>query len=236
MSLIKLQAINKIYGKGDNIVRALKDINLTIEKGELLSIIGTSGSGKSTMLNLLGLLDRQSEGNYFFNDRAINDFSKNELADLRNLEIGFVFQSFFLIPKLTAEQNVMLPLLYRDISTAKASEQAKKMLNRFDIAHLSHHLPSQMSGGQQQRVALARALVGDPEVILADEPTGALDSKTSQSVMDAFHDLRENENKTIIIVTHDLHVAEQCCRIVQLKDGEIIDDRRNSPIDTGSEQ
>lgn len=225
MSLIKLQHIQKFYSPKENPVHALKDINLTINDNELVAIVGASGSGKSTMLNTLGLLDRPSAGQYILSGKEVSILDDDELSVARNQKIGFVFQSFFLIAKLNALQNVMLPLLYRNMAVPDAAKKAKKYLDKFGIAHLHHHRPNQLSGGQQQRVALARALVGEPDIILADEPTGALDSKTGQEVMRQFIELQESEQKTVIIVTHDMGVAHQCHRIIKIADGKIKEDR-----------
>lgn len=222
--VIKLVDIVKRYQSGTMDVLALNQINLSILKGELVSIVGASGSGKSTLLNILGLLDRPTSGEYFLSEREVSHLSDDELSSQRNLKIGFVFQSFFLLPRLTAMQNVMMPLLYRDIPKEISKEKSLKILEKLNIAHLHHHKPNQLSGGQQQRVALARALVGEPEVILADEPTGALDTHTSQEVLNLFLELNEKENKTIIIVTHDLDIAHECPRIIKVQDGKIISD------------
>lgn len=222
--VIKLVDVVKHYQSGTMDVLALNKINLSIFPGELVSIVGSSGSGKSTLLNILGLLDRPTSGEYFLSEREVSHLSDDELSLERNLKIGFVFQSFFLLPRLTALQNVMMPLLYRDTQKDQAKEKSLKILEKLNIAHLHHHKPNQLSGGQQQRVALARALVSEPEVILADEPTGALDTHTSQEVLNLFLELNEKENKTIIIVTHDLDIAHECPRIVKLQDGKILSD------------
>jgi putative ABC transport system ATP-binding protein len=224
LSLIELKHIDKIYNPGENAVHALKNINLTINQNELIAIVGASGSGKSTMLNTLGLLDRPTSGNYIFSGDEVSSLGDDELSIARNQKIGFVFQSFFLINKLNALQNVMLPLLYRNMTIPEAAKKAHDYLDKFSIAHLHHHRPNQLSGGQQQRVALARALVGEPDVILADEPTGALDSKTGQEVMRQFIALQEQEKKTVIIVTHDLGVAKQCNRVIKIADGMVKSD------------
>lgn len=221
MSLIKLNNIEKIYGIGENQVTALHNINFSIKSGELVSIIGASGSGKTTLMNILGLLDLPTRGQYYLDDIEISHLNDNQLAETRNRKIGFVFQSFFLILKLTAKQNVMLPLLYRNMSVVEAGNKASAMLKHLGIAKFEHHRPNQLSGGQQQRVALARALVGEPEVILADEPTGALDTKNSRAVMQEFIRLNEAEKRTLIIVTHDPHIAEQCPRVIKISDGEL---------------
>lgn len=225
LPIIKLVNIGKTYHTGMTDLTALHDINLTINSGELVAIMGASGSGKSTLLNILGLLDRPTCGEYFLLDKPVAHLSDDEQAYIRNLKISFVFQSFFLLPRLTALQNVMLPLIYRDTEKALARNLALSKLEKLNIAHLHHHKPNQLSGGQQQRVALARALVTEPEVILADEPTGALDTHTSQEVMNLLLTLNEKEHKTIIIVTHDSDVAHECPRMIKVQDGKIIYDR-----------
>ena len=222
--VIKLVDVVKHYQSGTMDVLALNKINLSILPGELVSIVGSSGSGKSTLLNILVLLDRPTSGEYFLSEREVSHLSDDELSLERNLKIGFVFQSFFLLPRLTALQNVMMPLLYRDTPKEQAKEKSLTLLEKLNIAHLHHHKPNQLSGGQQQRVALARALVGEPEVILADEPTGALDTHTSQEVLNLFLELNEKENKTVIIVTHDLEIAHECPRIIKVQDGKILSD------------
>jgi putative ABC transport system ATP-binding protein len=205
----------------ENSLTVLKGVSLTIEQGELVAIIGASGSGKSSLLNILGLLDRPSTGTYHLQDKEVSSLPDKELARLRNQMIGFVFQSFFLLPRLTAVQNVGLPLLYRGTPSAEAKQRCLAMLERVGMTNWAQHKPSQLSGGQQQRVAIARALVGTPSVILADEPTGALDSKTSQDVIDLFTTLNKQDRVTIIIVTHDPKIAAQCQRVIRIQDGLI---------------
>ena len=219
--LIDLQKVSKTYQLGHANCFALKEIDLSLNRGELLAIIGASGSGKSTLMNIMGFLDRPSEGSYFFEGKEVSHLSDNELSLVRNKKIGFVFQSFFLLPRFNALQNVMLPLFYRDESKEKSKEKALNMLKKVGMEKFSYHKPNELSGGQQQRVAIARALVGDPEVIFADEPTGALDSKTGQEVMDLFLELNKKEKRTIVIVTHDKEVSDLCQRTVILKDGLI---------------
>lgn len=225
--VIKLTDIYKVYKSGDTEVIGLDHINLTIEQGELTAIMGQSGSGKSTMLNIVGLLDRATSGSYKLSGVESKDLSDDERSTIRNRKIGFVFQSFFLLPKLNALQNVILPLHYRGEHGSAAKEKGMALLEKVGIGHLHHHRPSQMSGGQQQRVALARALVGEPDVLLADEPTGALDSATSKEVMKLLIDLNEKDGKTIVIVTHDPKVGEQCKRVVSMRDGNIVSDKEN---------
>lgn len=204
---------------GDNHVHALRSASLDIERGEMVAIVGSSGSGKSTLMNIIGFLDRPASGRYLYHDSDVANLHEDELADIRNREIGFVFQSFFLLPRLTALQNVILPLFYRGLDQADASEQAQKMLTKLKVGHLAQHRPNQLSGGQQQRVAIARALVGDPKVILADEPTGALDSDTGDEVMHLFADLHRKEGRTIVIITHDKEISRRCERVMTIKDG-----------------
>ncbi|MCP4475265.1 MAG: ABC transporter ATP-binding protein [Gammaproteobacteria bacterium] len=226
--MIEFKQVGKIYGENDNRVVALKTINLAIHHGEMVAIIGPSGSGKSTLLNLLGLLDRPNEGEYYLDGIPVSQCNDNQLAHHRNYKIGFVFQSFLLIPKLTVMQNIMLPLLYRNLSVRKARQEAEKLLNKFAILDLQKKRPNQLSGGQKQRVALCRALITNPQVILADEPTGALDSKNSDVVMAEFAALHQQKQaKTLIIVTHDPTVAERCQRIITVRDGTITDDRQS---------
>jgi len=219
--VIQLENIVKRYGKGSTEFLALKGVNLTVEQGELLAIMGSSGSGKSTMMNIIGLLDRPTSGKYILSGSDVVHMSEDELSFIRNQKIGFVFQSFFLLPKFSALHNVTLPLMYRGVSKAEATEKAMEIFKRMSIERLAHSLPSQMSGGQQQRVAISRALIGNPDLILADEPTGALDEKTSASVLELLKELHQEDKKTIVIVTHDPEVGKQCPRMVKLHDGEI---------------
>jgi len=221
--LVKLENVTKTYNLGGNSFSALKGVDFQLQAGEMTAIVGVSGSGKSTLMNIIGFLDRCTNGRYIFNDVDVSQLSEHELADIRNQKIGFVFQSFFLLPRSTALQNVMLPLFYRGTSREQAKTKALQMLEKVGVAHLANHRPSQMSGGQQQRVAIARALVGDPDVILADEPTGALDSQTGDDVMRLFTLLNEKERRTIIIITHDKGVSKRCRRTVTIKDGRIVD-------------
>lgn len=221
-SLIKLDNITKTYQLGDNAFAALKGIDFELQQGEMTAIVGMSGSGKSTLMNIIGFLDHCTTGQYFFSGQDVSHLSDHELADIRNQKIGFVFQSFFLLARSNALQNVMLPLFYRGTPRAQAKDMAMNMLEKMGVGHLAHHRPNQLSGGQQQRVAIARALVGNPDVILADEPTGALDSDTGNEVMTLLADLNRKENRTVVIITHDKEVSRRCQRTVTIKDGRMI--------------
>ncbi len=221
MPIIDLKDINKTY-QGAVPLHVLKDINLEIERGELVSIMGSSGSGKSTLLNILGILDTYDTGEYHLDGVLIKNLSENRAAELRNRMIGFVFQSFNLISYKNAIENVALPLFYQGVSRKKRNRLAMEQLERLGLADRAHHLPGELSGGQKQRVAIARSLITNPSIILADEPTGALDSKTSHDVMQIFRQLND-EGMTIVIVTHDPGVGEQTNRIIRLVDGQITD-------------
>lgn len=223
--MIKLENIKKSYYLGKEESPVLKGVSLEVNRGDLVAIVGASGSGKSTLMNIIGLLDHPTSGRYFLNEQCVAHFSSDDLAKLRNRTIGFIFQSFFLLPRLTAWQNVALPLVYRDEKPAMVRERALENLDRMGIRHLSEHRPSELSGGQQQRVAIARALIGHPHVILADEPTGALDSKTTKEVLDILEDLNRTEKATVVIITHDMDVAEGCKRIIRVQDGLVIDEK-----------
>lgn len=212
---------------GDNEVMALRDVNLCIERGEYISIMGPSGSGKSTFMNILGCLDTPSTGEYKFNGVDVSNLNDDELSDMRNREIGFVFQNFNLLPKLNAVQNVELPLAYAGVEAAERRERAVRALQRVKLADRMYHKPSELSGGQRQRVAIARALVTNPGILLADEPTGALDSKTGIEIMKLFDELHQ-EGNTIILITHELEIANYAIRNVYIKDGSIHYDRINT--------
>ena len=218
--MIQLKDISRIYQMGDERVYALKKASLHIRKGEFVSITGPSGSGKSTMMNIIGCLDCADEREYCLDGQPIQNYSEKELAKVRNRKIGFVFQNFNLLPKLSAAENVALPLVYRRMNAAKRQERVKWALSQVKLEDRMDHIPSRLSGGQQQRVAIARALAASPALLLADEPTGALDSRTSAEIMDIFHMLHE-EGNTIVIITHDEEVADQAERKIKIRDGQV---------------
>ncbi len=218
--MIDIKDLCKVYLVGDERVHALDHATLHIYPKEFVSIIGPSGSGKSTLMNIIGCLDVADAGMYRLDNQPIEAYTENELARIRNEKIGFVFQSFNLIPKLTAEENVELPLIYQKVPRAQRTERVKAALKRVGLSKRAKHLPTELSGGQQQRVAIARAIVTNPKLILADEPTGALDSKTSQEIMDIFHELHEQGN-TIVLITHDPGIARQASRSIHILDGRI---------------
>ena len=218
--MIDIKDLCKVYLVGDERVRALDHATLHIYPKEFVSIVGPSGSGKSTLMNIIGCLDVADAGSYHLDNLPIESYTENQLAQIRNQKIGFVFQSFYLIPKLTAEENVELPLIYQKVPRAQRVERVKAALERVGLSKRAKHLPTELSGGQQQRVAIARAIVTRPKLILADEPTGALDSKTSQEIMDIFHELHHQGN-TIVLITHDPNVAKQASRSIHILDGRI---------------
>ncbi len=220
-SVIKLQDVWKVYQMGEVEVPALRGVDMEVRKGEFLAIAGASGSGKSTMMNLVGCLDVPTKGKIFLGKDNVAYLTESQLAHTRGQKIGFIFQQFNLIPTLNALENVMLPLVFQDENDSKAKERASKLLKMVGLGDRMHHLPSQLSGGQMQRVAIARSLSVNPEIILADEPTGNLDSKTGGFIMDFLRKIHENDGKTIIMVTHDLHLVKFANRVVHLKDGEI---------------
>lgn len=221
--LIEVKHMMKIYNPGENEVRALDDVSLTIKRKEFVAIIGQSGSGKSTLMNMLGCLDVPTSGDYYLNGKDVSGLTDDELSDIRNEEIGFIFQGFNLIPNLTALENVELPLIYRNVSTVKRHELATESLRKVGLESRMHHKPSEMSGGQQQRVAIARALAAAPPVILADEPTGNLDSRSSKEIMQILRDLHE-EGRTVILITHDNKIAASAKRVIRILDGQIESD------------
>lgn len=220
--MIELKNIYKTYQIGAHQVHALSGVDINIAAGEFVSLMGASGSGKTTTMNILGLLDHPTSGQYYLNGNEVSQLDRKQLAYLRNRSIGFIFQSFFLLPRLNALQNVMLPLQYREEGHDNIKELSLASLEKVGMRDYFEHRPNQLSGGQQQRVAIARALVTKPSIILADEPTGALDSKTGQEVMNLLMDIHRRENTTVIIVTHDMQVANQCERIIKLKDGKLV--------------
>jgi len=225
-TLIHIEDMTKIYQMGDIQVHALQGVSLEVQEGEYVAIMGTSGSGKSTLMNMIGLLDRPTSGSYKIRGKEASQLGKGKLADLRNNEIGFVFQQFNLLARTDARRQVELPLFYAGLSGRKRRELAMAALERVGLADRAKHRPDELSGGQQQRVAIARALVNSPSLLLADEPTGALDSRTSAEVMDLFNDLHQ-QGLTIIVVTHDPLVAEHAERVVTLSDGKVTSDKAN---------
>ena len=218
--MIELRNVCKSFILGEEEIKALDNINFSVKKGDFISIIGPSGSGKSTLMNILGLLDVPDTGDYILDDVKIRIANDNTLSDLRNKKIGFIFQNFNLLPRLNAIENIEVPLMYRGVKKQEAKKQAYEYLEKVGLKGRENHLPNQLSGGQQQRVAIARALVGNPEIILADEPTGALDSKTSKEVIEVLKRLNE-EGQTIILITHDINVANQEKKIVKISDGKL---------------
>jgi putative ABC transport system ATP-binding protein len=229
--IIKLNEIARHFVVGTETVKALRSISLTIEKNEFVALMGPSGSGKSTLMNLLGCLDTPTSGNYFLNGSDVSKLNDNQLAEIRNKEIGFIFQVFNLLPRSTALENVTLPLIYAGFSKAKRIEQAKKALDSVQLSDRIQHKPNELSGGQRQRVAVARALVNEPSIILADEPTGNLDSRTSIEIMGLLEEIHRAGN-TIIVVTHEEDIARHAHRIIRLIDGNVASDERNKNIRT----
>ncbi len=232
MNIIETSHIAKVYKMGNNIVNALQDVTISIEKGEYVAFMGPSGSGKSTLMNIVGCLDTPTSGTYMLNNQLVSEMTENELAEIRNKEIGFVFQTFNLLPRASALENVALPLIYAGYSRSEREEIAMEALKNVNLADRYHHKPNELSGGQRQRVAIARALVNKPSIILADEPTGNLDTKTSYDIMRLFQDLHDQGN-TIIMVTHEDDIAHYAHRIIRLRDGLIEWDRKNENINRG---
>lgn len=222
-ALVEIKDVCKIYNPGENEVRALDHVSLTIDEQEFVAIIGHSGSGKSTLMNMLGCLDVPTSGEYWLHGQDVSALSDDELSDIRNREIGFIFQGFNLIPNLTALENVELPLIYRGVSKSVREELSVEALKKVGLEHRMDHKPSEMSGGQQQRVAIARAIAQAPPVILADEPTGNLDSNSTKEIMDILKELHK-EGRTVILITHDNEIAAQAKRVIQIRDGKIESD------------
>lgn len=222
--MIKLEGIYKIYGDTENKVTALNNINISIESGEFISITGASGSGKSTMMHIIGLLDKPTKGHYYLNNKDVSSIKENDLALIRNREIGFVFQAFNLLPRTTVIDNVMLPLIYRGEDNPKTREKAMNILENIGMKKVYNFKTNQISGGQQQRVAIARALMQEPSILLADEPTGNLDSHSSEEIMKILQDLND-KGHTIVLVTHEENIANKSKRIIIVKDGNIISDK-----------
>lgn len=227
MALIEVKNAIKTYSTGESFFNALNDVSLSIEDGEFVAIMGTSGSGKSTFMNMIGCLDKPTSGSYFLDGIDVLSLNSDKLSEIRNLKLGFVFQGFNLISRTSALENVELPMIYKGLSAEERKERATRALKIVGLENREHHMPNQMSGGQQQRVAIARAIVNDAPIILADEPTGNLDTKTSYEVMDFFVELNEVHKKTIVLVTHEPDIAQYCKRIVRFKDGNIVSDEVN---------
>ena len=221
--MITLKNIRKSYFVGERELPILKGINLEIKQGEFVILMGVSGSGKTTLMNIIGLLDKQTEGEFYFMDTSVEGLDDEALAGFRNRHIGFVFQQFFLLPYLNAIENVLIPMVYSTKEIKRPRDKARHLLQKFNLAEMTHNRPSQLSGGEQQRVAIARALINDPDLILADEPTGALDSKTGHEIMELFRMLNE-DGKTVMVVTHDQKLASYGRRLIRIEDGTISED------------
>lgn len=234
-ALVEIRDICKIYNPGENEVRALDHVSLTIEEQEFVAIIGHSGSGKSTLMNMLGCLDVPTSGNYYLHGNDVAGLTDNELSDIRNQEIGFIFQGFNLIPSLTALENVELPLIYRGVSKRERTQLSDRALDKVGLANRKDHKPSEMSGGQQQRVAIARAIAQAPPIILADEPTGNLDSTSTKEILEILKKLHE-EGRTVILITHDIEIAAQAKRVIRIMDGKIVEDYLNDECKGGQHE
>jgi putative ABC transport system ATP-binding protein len=228
--MIELKDVSKHYIMGQNIVKALDEISFDIQEGEFIAIVGPSGSGKSTLMNILGCLDVVTKGQYRLNQKMIQEYEEDDLADIRNQSIGFIFQQFNLLPSFTALENVMMPMTYAKVPKKTREERAKLLLNQVGLDDRMYHRPTELSGGQQQRVSIARALANNPSIILADEPTGALDSKTGTEVLNILSDLN-HQGKTIIIITHDIAIAQYARRIITFKDGKVESDVLRGGVD-----
>ena len=224
---VRMENINKFYHMGDEDMQVLRDVNLEIREGEYLSVLGPSGSGKSTLMNIIGCLDSATSGSYILRDHAIEEMTEGELAEIRSREVGFVFQNSQLLPRLDALRNVELPLIYAGVSRKERTRRAREMLDRVGLSDRMQHYPNQLSGGQQQRVAIARALVTNPGILLADEPTGALDQKTGRQIMELFRELN-GEGRTIVMITHDMNIAAYAKRVVHIIDGVLTEGGRTS--------
>ena len=237
-ALIETSDLTKTYSLGEVTVNALLGVTLTIERGSFVAIMGASGSGKSTLMNILGCLDRPSAGRYWLDGAPVEKLNRDQLAEIRNQKIGFVFQSFNLLPRMSAMENVQLPLLYASGDTRNADERARRVLALVGLAGREHSLPTQLSGGQQQRIAIARALINEPEILLADEPTGQLDSRTSAEIMEIFQQLNRTRGITIVVVTHSDEVARFASRIITFRDGQVVGDSRapTAPAESASAQ
>ena len=228
--LIEIKDLSKVYGAGSIAVQALRSVSAIVEKGEFVAVMGASGSGKSTLMNILGCLDRPTSGTYVLDGEDVSRLSKNQLASVRNRKIGFVFQSYNLLPRLTAAKNVVLPMMYNGhsrTSDKERTEHAIAMLESVGLSDRAHHKPNELSGGQQQRVAIARALINNPSIILADEPTGNLDTHSSMEIMDVLHQLHDR-GTTLVMVTHEVDIASRATRVIYLQDGQIVSDRMDA--------
>ena len=226
MKILDVKNLSKTYGKGDTMVKALDGVSFSVEQGEFVAIIGPSGSGKSTLLHILGGVDTPTSGEYYINGKLVDDLTDDEMSVIRNEEIGFIFQGFNLISSLDALENVELPLVYRGVSREERREASKKALEKVGLGSRMHHLPKALSGGQQQRVAVARAIAAAPPVILADEPTGNLDTRSTKDVMQILHNLKD-DGRTVIVITHDNEIAEQAERVIRIRDGKVVEDYIN---------